>query len=176
MNTPRKPRRRARSVIGFTLVELLIVVVILSILAAVAIPQFTNSAEEARASNLRTNLSVLRNALEYYKLQHNGKYPGYPSAGGNPTGAEFVNQMTLATELDGDFAAPGTSGYEFGPYINESIPENPINGLSTMTIVNDGGTFPAADNSTGWIYQAEIGKIRANSTGKAPSGRAYYNF
>ena len=161
---------------GFTLVELLIVVVILSILAAVAIPQFTNSAEEARASNLQTNLSVLRNAMEYYKLQHNEKYPGYPSAGGNPTTAEFSNQMLLSTKANGDSAAIGTSGYDFGPYLKESIPENPINGLNTVMVINDATAFPAADDTTGWIYKPAIGKIRANSTGSSPAGKAYYQF
>ncbi|MEM7202795.1 MAG: prepilin-type N-terminal cleavage/methylation domain-containing protein [Planctomycetota bacterium] len=161
---------------GFTLVELLIVVVILSILAAVAIPQFANSAEEARAANLQANLSVLRNALEYYKLQHRGAYPGYPVGGGAPTETLVGNQLLLASQADGSTAAIGTSGYDYGPYISEAVPENPVNGLSTVQVVADGATFPAADDSTGWIYQPEIGRVRANSTLSAPSGKAYYNF
>jgi general secretion pathway protein G len=169
-------RKIDKSRAGFTLVELLIVVVILSILAAVAIPQFTNSAEEARASNLQTNLSVLRNALEYYKIQHSDKYPGYPPGGGSPTSAETAKQLTMASTSTGTTATPGTSGYPLGPYVKEAIPENPINGLNTLTVIADGAAFPAADDTTGWIYQPQIGKIRANSTGKAPSGKNYYDF
>jgi prepilin-type N-terminal cleavage/methylation domain-containing protein len=61
----RTSRPRSR---GFTLVELLIVVVILAILAAVVIPQFSNSADEARrgrfADNLRTFVSAAQIAAE----------------------------------------------------------------------------------------------------------------
>ena len=60
---------------GFTLVEILIVVVILGILAAIVIPQFTNASETARASSLNTQLQSIRSQLELYQLQHNGEYP-----------------------------------------------------------------------------------------------------
>src|SRR5688500_9573513 len=161
---------------AFTLVELLLVVVILGILAAVAIPQFADSSQEARASSLQSNLAVMRSAVEYYRSNHSGKYPGYPSAGGSPTAVITADQLTQASQANGATAAPGTAGYGFGPYIRERLPENPINGLNTVLIVADGAAFPAADDSTGWIYQPQIGKVRANSTGTAPSGRNYYDF
>jgi len=161
---------------GFTLVELLIVVVILGILAAVAIPQFADSTEEARASNLQTNLAVVRNSIEFYRTNHRGKYPGYPVGGGTPTEALTVAQLTLASKADGSTAAPGTAGFDYGPYVRENIPENPINGLATLTVVADAAAFPAADDTTGWIYQPKTGKLRANSTAKAPSGKNYYDF
>lgn len=161
---------------GFTLVELLIVVVILGILAAVAIPQFADSTEEARASNLQTNLAVMRNSIEFYRTNHRGKYPGYPVGGGTPTEALTIAQLTLASKADGSTAAPGTAGFDYGPYIRENLPENPINGLATITVLADAATFPAADDTTGWIYQPKTGKLRANSTAKAPSGKNYYDF
>jgi prepilin-type N-terminal cleavage/methylation domain-containing protein len=167
---------RTSSQAAFTLIELLLVVVILGILAAVAIPQFTDSSGEARASNLQTNLAVMRNAIEYYKANHNGKYPGYPSAGGAPTAAEATNQLTQASQANGATAAPGTAGYGYGPYIREQIPTNPINGFNTIMVVADAAAFPAADNTTGWIYHPLTGKVRANSTGAAPSGKNYYDF
>src|SRR5262245_7928139 len=61
---------------GFTLVELLIVVVVLGILAAAVIPQFTNSTDNARLSTLDTNLAEMRGAVELYYHQHNSVYPG----------------------------------------------------------------------------------------------------
>jgi len=161
---------------AFTLIELLLVVVILGILAAVAIPQFTDSSQEARASSLQSNLAVLRNAVEYYRTNHSGKYPGYPSAGGAPTAGEVANQLTLASRTDGSTAAPGTAGYPYGPYVRERVPENPVNTLTTVLVVADNAAFPAADNSTGWIFQPQTGKWRANSTGAAPSGKNYYDF
>ena len=60
---------------AFTLVELLIVVVILGILAAVVVPQFSDASTDARVSSLTTNLQTIRGQLELYKLQHNGNYP-----------------------------------------------------------------------------------------------------
>jgi prepilin-type N-terminal cleavage/methylation domain-containing protein len=161
---------------GFTLIELLLVVVILGILAAVAIPQLADSSQEARASTLQTNLAVFRNAVEYYRSNHLGKYPGYPVGGGTPTAALANDQLILASKADGSTAAPGTAGFGYGPYIRERLPENPINGMNTILIVLDGAAFPAADNTTGWIYQPQLGKVRANSTGTAPSGRNYYDF
>lgn len=161
---------------GFTLVELLIVVVILGILAAVAIPQFNNSAEEARASNLQSNLAILRNSLEFYRTNHTGKYPGYPVGGGTPTEALTTAQLTLSSKSDGSTAAVGTAGFDYGPYIRENIPENPVNGLATIMVLGDAAAFPAADDTTGWIYQPKTGKLRANSSGKAPSGKLYFDF
>lgn len=161
---------------AFTLIELLLVVVILGILAAVAIPQFADSSEEARASSLQSNLAVLRNSVEYYRTNHAGKYPGYPSGGGAPTAAEVANQLTLASRADGSTAAPGTATYVFGPYVRDRVPENPVNSLNTVLIVLDNAAFPVANDATGWIFQPQTGKWRANSTGAAPSGKNYFDF
>lgn len=59
---------------GFTLVEILIVVVILGILAAIVIPQFSNASEEAKTSSLASNLQSLRSQIELYKIKE-GAYP-----------------------------------------------------------------------------------------------------
>ena len=64
--------RRTRT--GFTLIEILIVVVILGILAAVVIPQFTNAADDASVSSARTQLQTMRSQIELYRAQ-NGSYP-----------------------------------------------------------------------------------------------------
>ena len=174
MTLPQRPFSLLRA--GFTLVELLIVVAIIAILAAVAIPQFTSSAEDAKESAMQSNLGILRNSLELYRFQHNSQYPGYPSAGGNPTEAEFSNQMILSSKADHTTAAVGTAGFNLGPYIKESIPTNPYNGLSTVSVLLDATAFPAAgDDSTGWVYKPSIGKIRANSTGAAPSGTDWFD-
>lgn len=62
-----KPVRRA-----FTLIEILIVVVILGILAAVVIPQFTDAADDANDAAVRTQLQTLRGQIELYRAQQGG--------------------------------------------------------------------------------------------------------
>ncbi|MEE9370683.1 MAG: prepilin-type N-terminal cleavage/methylation domain-containing protein, partial [Sedimentisphaerales bacterium] len=56
---------------GFTLVEILIVVVILGILAAIVIPQFTDASTQAKESALASDIQMMRSQLELYKIQHN---------------------------------------------------------------------------------------------------------
>ena len=67
---------------GFTLVELLIVVIILAVLAAIVIPQFSSSTQEAKESALRSTLLEMRNAVELYYHQHNAVYPGFQKTDG----------------------------------------------------------------------------------------------
>ena len=62
-----KIRRKNR---GFTLVEILIVVVILGILAAIVIPQFSNASEEAAYSRIKTDLQTVRSQIQLYRVQH----------------------------------------------------------------------------------------------------------
>ena len=60
---------------GFTLVEILIVVVILGILAAVVIPQFTNASTEAKENSLKSDLRTMRSQIELYKIRNSDTPP-----------------------------------------------------------------------------------------------------
>lgn len=65
---------------GFTLIEILIVVVILGILAAIVIPQFTNAADEAKVSSVQSQLQTVRGQIELYNVQQ-GAYPDFANNG-----------------------------------------------------------------------------------------------
>ena len=60
---------------GFTLIEILIVVVILGILAAIIVPQFTDAAQDANESSARSQLQTIRSQIELHRVQENGTAP-----------------------------------------------------------------------------------------------------
>lgn len=77
---------------AFTLVEILIVVIILGILAAIVVPQFTSASEDAQVSNVETQLSTIRNQIELFRVRNNALYPdfiaGFGGGWGDPTATD----------------------------------------------------------------------------------------
>jgi general secretion pathway protein G len=71
----RSPKR------AFTLIEILIVVVILGILAAIVIPQFTDASEEAMTSSLKSQLQTLRSQIELFRVKNGGTLPDLLNTG-----------------------------------------------------------------------------------------------
>ncbi len=153
---------------GFTLFEVLIVVVILMILAGMAVPAFQDTVDDARATSTRQELQRVRTAIDYYAFQHQEQVPGWD--GGAWTEAVLRNQLLMASDLAGATAAPGTSGYPYGPYLTEGVPANPYNDLETILVIAPGGSMSAANDATGWVYFCADGSFRANSTTTTPEG------
>lgn len=163
---------------AFTLVEILIVVVILGVLAIIVLPLVAGSSISAKESALAHDLQMLRRFVLIYKTQHLETGPGYPNGDTTqaPTEQAFIDQMTLASNPAGQTAAPGTAGFERGPYMMK-IPVNPLNNLDTVHMLGDGENFPAgADNSHGWIYKAATSEVRSDSMGSNSSGKSYYDY
>lgn len=126
-------RNRIRK--GFTLVEILIVVVILGILAAIVVPQFTSATQDAQVGNIRAQLKSLQNQIELFKARStDGQYPDLVGAGWT---------VMIDPNGDGDI----TDGY-----IKEA-PRNPFNNSST--------TAAAAAAGNGWHYNRTTGELGA---------------
>ena len=134
---------------GFTLPEVLIVVVMLAVLAAAIVPQFVTSGDEAKVSSARFHLQTLRSQIQLYKSEH-GKPPG-----------DGLWELLLTTNAVGT-----TDSHDgplvFGPYV-QSIPVNPLTGSATVVeISNHPPTSADVTDGDGWLYNSAIGQIWLN--------------
>jgi general secretion pathway protein G len=163
---------------AFTLVEILIVVVLLGVVAAIVIPKAANSTTAAKDSALAHDLRMLRRYILIYKSQHLEVAPGYPNGATDQTPSEqaFVEQITMSSDVYGQTAPRGTPGFERGPYLLK-IPVNPFNNKSTIEMLGNSEDFPAeADGSHGWLYKAATSEIRADNIGADRYGERYYDY
>ncbi len=132
---------------GFSLLEILIVVTMLAIIAAMVVPRFMDASNTARDSALETDLQMLRRQIQLYRLQHGGKGPHLDSAGKLDTG-NLVTRLTGRTNAAGDLDAAGSCG----PYMNE-WPTNPYAASGVAEDVAFGTSeTPPRDGKTGWYY------------------------
>ncbi len=146
-------RRRS----AFTLIEVLIVVIIMAVLAATIIPQFSSSTKDAMTSTLKFNMHTLRSQIEMYKVHHLGTLPAIKDNG--------LPQLTSATNISGQTGTPGTD-YPYGPYIDNQIPVNPFDNSNKVTAVATAGATPTGvvGSLGGWQYDATTGAIWPNNS------------
>jgi general secretion pathway protein G len=163
---------------GFSLLELLIVVAILGILAAIVMQEFQSHSQEAKETAARDNLQILRHQIELYAAQHNSIPPGYPDSdtSATPTWPILLSQILKATNASGQFADPGTEGYPLGPYLSD-IPANPFNDSKTVKMIGNNESFPAQATGTfGWMYKAATKEIRLDWPGTDSYLTLYYDY
>jgi len=182
--------RTRRETAGFTLIELLLVVIVIGIVAVVAIPQFTDSARDARESTVRANLAAMRNAVELYYHQHSNNYPGeidHTDGSGAPTDRynSFLAQMTQYSDATGETSATlDRTNYPYGPYLKSGIPPNPLGEADASgTVITDSVNVTAstgvisadgASATTGWSFNASTGELIANSDDTSSDGSTTY--
>ncbi|MDP6379910.1 MAG: prepilin-type N-terminal cleavage/methylation domain-containing protein [Phycisphaerae bacterium] len=145
-----KPSQK-RACRGFTLVEILIVVIILGILAAIVIPQISGFTTTSREAALKQNLKTIRSQLGVYYHEHTSGYPD-----------EFVAQMTRWTDPAGNVSNSPSAVYYRGPYL-EQMPANPYTNSSSVTVIDDASVlFTPPETSGGWWFNRATGEFRAN--------------
>jgi len=132
---------------GFTLVEILIVVIILGILAAIVIPQFTQASNDARTNALASDLQTVRSQLQLYKVQHLDNFPD-------------ATISTLLTSRTNQAGATGTdaNSYPLGPYLQKF----PTNAFQATNAVKTTGS--AGSGSEGWWYDPGTGSFSPNDS------------
>jgi general secretion pathway protein G len=145
---------------GFTLVEILIVVVILGILAAIVVPQFTSASQDAVKGALRSQIQTITAQTELYRVQNFGQLPHLDTAdpitagaGADPTavwGVLIVNQFLKSAPVNGY-----TNSWSIGAFSTGAI-NTAVGGLAA-------GDVPLANGaSVGWIYNSNLGSWAAN--------------
>ena len=123
---------------GFTLVELVVVIMILGILATVAVPRFLDISNDASEGALKQSLAVMRDAIEVYTAQNNGQLPG---------DADDLD-TDLAQHLRGDWPASSV-GIQ-----NASITY--VTGSAALKGMGD------SVENTGWKYNKQTGEFICN--------------
>ena len=157
---------------GFTLVELLIVVIILAVLAAIVVPQFSASTNDAKAAALQANLANIRAAIDFYYQEH-GEYPGdliatgatcvngaAVTSGAADTEDALIAQLTRYTNDDG-LACTGKDAatFKYGPYLKGDLPVNPEGTKNDVAVVSNGVLGLTSGGTGGWRYDTVTGEF-----------------
>jgi prepilin-type N-terminal cleavage/methylation domain-containing protein len=134
--------------LGFTLIEILIVVVLLAILAAVLVPQLGSSTKDAADATAQFNLQNLREQVELYKAQHAGATPA------------TLDKLTFRSNSSG---ATGSDAVAFplGPYLSR-LPENPANHQTGVDAISTSPPTAVGANTAGWLYHSTSGNVFLN--------------
>ena len=133
---------------AFTLVEILIVVVILGILAAIVIPRFANASKDAKRAALSSQLNAVRAQIQLYTIEHGDQRP--PNLNGN-------NWTDLTTQTI-------YNGTNRGPYL-PNTPINPLNGFTNIVVVAADPSWgdPGVGANIGFVYNSNNGFIYGTS-------------
>ena len=133
---------------GFTLVELVVVVMIIGILVAIAAPKMLNIMGDATDNSVRMSLNVLRDAIESHATQNAGAYP------------DDTDETAFKTALK--------------PYLRGTFPKSTV-GTQTADVKISAADPLVADGTTAWMYNGTTGEIIINCTDNSEDGVTGYD-
>jgi general secretion pathway protein G len=142
------PRIRQSLKKGFTLVELLIVIIIIAILAAIVVPKFADSGLRSKEAALKSNLKLLRNAVELFKADT----AAYPA---NLNDLAATTPPASGLDQSGNPKPISAANYR-GPYV-QAVPNDPVSGNP----FNYSTTAPT------------VGRVTSSASGTATDGTNY---
>lgn len=152
---------RTRVSKAFTLVEILIVVVILGILAAIVIPQFTSASEEAQVGNVQTQLQTIRSQIELFRVRNNGKPPVLV---GDTDTTAFVDFLRGTNASNAALRVANSQGNQQQVYMRTPA-VNPRNRsfivAESANPVTDAAAEEAVAGGPGWFYNSDTGEFAA---------------
>jgi len=170
---------------GFTLVELMIVVAIIGILAAVAIPKFAQMLEKSREGATKGNLAAITSAASNYYADQQGQYPNtldtqtWTLAGVSYPAfiPQYIDQISpvKVTAANTNNAA---AAQNFGPGIGNSnnfVTTATWSGAASGT-VPAGPPFSSTSTGYGWRYDKNVGAVWVNSRLVDMSDNSYTTF
>ena len=133
---------------AFTLIEILIVVIILGILAAIVIPRFANASKDAKRTSLASQLNAVRAQIQLFTIEHGDQRPANLN-GNNWT--DLINPSVY-------------NGVNRGPYL-PSIPVNPVNGFINIAVVGVDPAWgdPVVGANIGFVYNSNNGFMYGTS-------------
>ena len=131
---------------GFTLIELVVVILILGILAGVGAPKLFSTSGVAAENGLKQTLSIVRDGIELYAADNAG---AFPPCTGDGTGAGNFHEL-------------------MSEYVRGKFPTSPVG--SQDNLIKPSSADPVvADGTTGWMYNPTTGEFICNSTAATPS-------